>query len=668
MLHALLALLTVAASDSTPRLKRDSLEAVVIRATRTAPSAPQAVTLLDATALQRGYVGADLPLRLQTTVGATGHSESGALGNYSYLRVRGIDQTRLSISYDGVPLNDPEDQVLYFSNLPDLTNSLSSAQLQRGVGTSAFGTAAWAGALQLAGPALATAARGSAVDVTVGSFGTRRVAGELRSGVRGAWSGYLRATTQSTDGYRRQSGNDARSLLATGAWLGTNDLIKLTVIAGHSANALAYVAPSVETLERDRRANPLTPDERDRFTQSLISAQWSHAFSTSRVQTTAYRNAASGDYDVAIGSELWNFALTHEWYGVNSVWSASGTRWSVDAGAHLSTYARDHALRIRPALATDVYRNTGQKDEQSAFAKARWTSGRWQLFGDAQLRRASFDYTADRAAGITLAPISWGFFNPKVGAAFSLRPALTWTLSLARSGREPARNDLFGGFDNVDTTNAAFIGPLGRVRPERVDDLESVLGWAGRTAAVTMTAYQMAFRDEIAPIGVLSYIGLPLRKNVARSDRRGIEVDGRWSASARVTLTANVALQRARIAEYRDDNSGISYRDVPPLLSPARIANVGARIVLGRGVSIDLDGRAVSESFLANTGDARFTVPAAAWLDGGIVWERAAWSTTLRVANTTDARVALAGYTDGTTAYHFPLAARHLMLRVRWAR
>ncbi len=41
----------------------------------------------------------------------------------------------------------------------------------------------------------------------------------------------------------------------------------------------------------------------------------------------------------------------------------------------------------------------------------------------------------------------------------------------------------------------------------------------------------MNFRNEIAPIGALSYIGNPLRENVGASYRRGVEATSRIAGS-----------------------------------------------------------------------------------------------------------------------------------------
>ncbi|MFM8781825.1 MAG: TonB-dependent receptor plug domain-containing protein, partial [Gemmatimonadota bacterium] len=99
--------------------RRDTLDAVVVRATRVGAAPPTSQTLIDRATIARTYVGQDAPLALLGATGVTAASDAGAFSGYSSLRLRGIDQTRLAISVDGVPLNDPEDQVLYFSNVPD---------------------------------------------------------------------------------------------------------------------------------------------------------------------------------------------------------------------------------------------------------------------------------------------------------------------------------------------------------------------------------------------------------------------------------------------------------------------------------------------------------------------------------------------------------------------
>ena len=126
----------------------------------------------------------------------TSYSDAGGYSGYSYLRLRGIDQTRINITLDGVPLNDPEDQVLYFSNVPDFLNSIQSVQVQRGVGSSTFGTASYAGSMNFQSVPLATTPRGGDVELTGGSFGTMNGSAQYSTGISDGRLGRLRARQQ----------------------------------------------------------------------------------------------------------------------------------------------------------------------------------------------------------------------------------------------------------------------------------------------------------------------------------------------------------------------------------------------------------------------------------------------------------------------------------------
>src|SRR6185503_10027052 len=159
-----------------------ALEGLTITAVRAGSEAPIAQTTFSRARLQRDYAGQDLPLTLRQAPSATAYSESGSLLNYSYFRVRGVDQSRINITLDGVPLNEPEDQQIYFSDFPDFTSSIQSVQLQRGVGTSSYGQSAFGGAVNFASPSLAGSPRLTTMELGAGSFGTARATVAAASG------------------------------------------------------------------------------------------------------------------------------------------------------------------------------------------------------------------------------------------------------------------------------------------------------------------------------------------------------------------------------------------------------------------------------------------------------------------------------------------------------
>jgi iron complex outermembrane receptor protein len=224
---------------------------------------------------------------------------------------------------------------------------------------------------------------------------------------------------------------------------------------------------------------------------------------------------------------------------------------------------------------------------------------------------------------------------------------------------------MFAGFDNLDTTNAEFVGDLSRVRPESVRDLEAGIVARSARFGVQANVYSMDFHNEISPIGPLSYLGLPLRKNVARSYRRGVEVDAAFRATAALTGTVNANVSQNRINAYTDDASGITYRDVEPLLTPRLIANGALRYAFGRGLSTSLDGRFVGRSYLANTSDARFTTPGRATVDGSAAWTILRYTLAIRVNNLTNTPFYTGGYTDGVTSYYYVLPPRNVFVTIR---
>ena len=70
--------------------------------------------------------------------------------NYSYFSLRGISQSRINITLDGAPLNDPAEHAVYFNNFHDFTSAVDSIQIQRGVGTSTVGSPAYGGSISFA--------------------------------------------------------------------------------------------------------------------------------------------------------------------------------------------------------------------------------------------------------------------------------------------------------------------------------------------------------------------------------------------------------------------------------------------------------------------------------------------------------------------------------------
>ena len=104
-------------------LKQFNLEEVVVAATRAGSSTP--VTFVDVSSeeIKQRNAAQNIPSILQTLTSIVSFTEDGSgLGNTSF-RIRGTDATRINVTLNGMPLNNPESQEVYWVNLPDISNS-----------------------------------------------------------------------------------------------------------------------------------------------------------------------------------------------------------------------------------------------------------------------------------------------------------------------------------------------------------------------------------------------------------------------------------------------------------------------------------------------------------------------------------------------------------------
>jgi iron complex outermembrane receptor protein len=208
---------------------------------------------------------------LSETPSITNYSDAGNSQGYSYFRLRGIDQTRINLTIDGVPLNEPEDQGAYFSNYPDILNSVSKIQIQRGVGTSKNGTASYGGSVQLFSPNLSDSAQ-STFGLGYGSFNSLRAFGEYTSGIKNRKALYVRASQIYSDGFKYNSSNNSKSVFLSSGLFYDKSTWKINLLAGNQQNQLAWLGVSDSLISIDRKTNA-NKNERDQFNQCLAQLQ-----------------------------------------------------------------------------------------------------------------------------------------------------------------------------------------------------------------------------------------------------------------------------------------------------------------------------------------------------------------------------------------------------------
>ena len=152
--------------------KYELLNEVVVSGVRVQKDAPFAVTNIKKVELNDfSKTGQELPFLFAKTPGIIAWSENGIGSGTSYMRIRGAGDSRINVTLDGVPLNSPEDQCVFWANMNSYGSLLGSVQIQRGVGSSTNGDGAFGGtvALSSATPSFVPSAE---ITGSYGSFNT----------------------------------------------------------------------------------------------------------------------------------------------------------------------------------------------------------------------------------------------------------------------------------------------------------------------------------------------------------------------------------------------------------------------------------------------------------------------------------------------------------------
>ena len=244
-------------------------ENVVVRAVRAEERSPVTKTDIDREQIEAVNRGQEMPFLLGPTPSANFNSDSGIAAGYSYFNLRGIGQTRLNITLDGVPLQDPEDQALYFSNFGDFASVVDSIQIQRGIGTSSYGSASYGGSVNFASVSPSDRP-GFQAQLGAGSWGTGRGTIAFDSGPTvGDFAFYGRFSAQTTDGFRDRSGVDQRTFYFGASRQDERSFFKLFGFIGREKTQLAYLATDEATLLEDLQFNPLPAGRRGRLRPGL---------------------------------------------------------------------------------------------------------------------------------------------------------------------------------------------------------------------------------------------------------------------------------------------------------------------------------------------------------------------------------------------------------------
>src|SRR6056300_1876844 len=275
MSAVLIGLSVNAQQQSQDSIQKVELEEVFVSAIRADKKMAVSYTNVKAEELATRNLGQDLPILLNYLPGVVTTSDAGTGIGYTGIRVRGSDATRVNVTINGIPYNDAESQGTFWVNLPDFASSVEAIQLQRGVGTSTNGSAAFGASLNIETDAVQDEAYAS-LATSIGSFNTIKntlkfSSGTLNEGV--TISGRL--SQINSDGYVDRAASNLDAYYLQGTFKDKNTLLKALVFGGQEITYQSWYGLDPATLKANRRYNPAgeiydTQDNRIAFYENQV--------------------------------------------------------------------------------------------------------------------------------------------------------------------------------------------------------------------------------------------------------------------------------------------------------------------------------------------------------------------------------------------------------------
>ena len=529
------------------------LDEVLVSAVRVKANAPVTHTNLSKEEIAKRNLGQDIPILLNYMPSVVTSSDAGAGIGYTYINVRGSNSERVNVTINGIPYNDAESQGTFWVNMGDFASSTQSLQLQRGVGTSTNGTAAFGASLNILTDAVSEKPFAE-ISNSIGSFNTKKHTVKFSTG---KISDHIeisgRLSKIYSDGYIDRATTDLKSYFLQASYVDDNTFIKAITFGGKERTYQAWAGIDAAQLAADRKQNPYTyENEVDDFQQDHYQLHWNEKLNNNW-STNIGLNYTKGqgffeqfkadrdgsDYNDLIvdGSDVivrrWldnkfyvaNFNATYKQEDVEVI---SGFSYSEYSNKHFGEVIWGENLAPTTSIRDHYYDSYSRKNDFSMFSKATFKlNDKLTAYADLQYRKVRFStkgLTSDRD------PIdvdeTFNFFNPKLGATYTLNDYQHIYFSFGVANKEPNRNDFENGINTHESLN----------------DYE--LGWRIKNEGFTLNTnlYYMQYKNQLVLTGAIDDVGAPVRATSGKSYRLGLEIDADVKISNQFSVRPNIAL------------------------------------------------------------------------------------------------------------------------------
>ncbi len=463
-------------------------EEVIVSANRAIEGkTPAAFSTLTSREIETHYTVEDVPMILATEPGVYAYSESGNGTGYSYVNIRGFDQSRIAVMLDNVPLNDNESHQVYWVDHADILSNARDVQIQRGIGNSLYGSSAFGGSINVITKIGSQTPELSAT-LGAGSYNTRKYRLEGHSGdlLGNNFNATLRASRITSQGYREYH-NSRQNAFFAGLEHSTHRMKhQFRALVGYENTDLNWWGVPAEHINDREQRRQGYQAYTDDFLQQIYSLNSFYILQDNLFLRNVvywvdgsgyYENQEVGDYysynldimntipDVAEDTMTTRMLrrrwIINHYYGIIPTLTWKRSRSRVDIGGELRRYQGDHFGEVTDFSVSELtvllgedwytyYQYLGQKILATAFMHVTYTPfDKLSITGDLQYQ--TIDWTLDQqdighAPGYQLSA-NWDFLNPRIGLIYNFTEQFSVFTNYGKAQKEPADNQIIEADD-----------------------------------------------------------------------------------------------------------------------------------------------------------------------------------------------------------------------------
>ena len=670
-------------------------QSIHVSADRVIPGiTPVAYSIMDRSEIESRYTVEDVPMILSSQAGIHAYSESGNGTGYSYVSIRGFDQSRIAVLLDNVPLNDNESHQVYWVDHGDILSSAEDIEIQRGVGSSLYGASAFGGSINIH-----TAIRSDKEELSIGllngSYNTEKYHLAYRSGARFGenLSFRLRGSVLNSDGYRVDSRSEQSSLTLAIEHRNNGITNQLRAILGKEFSVLQWDGVSKDYLgDADLRRQKMAwtvPFTDDFFQQiySLNTRIYLNPHST--IRNVIYLVKGRGYYEVwKYGQDVYSYNLdlqdmyadtselsmetdllrrkwiSNYYYGITPVWTREGRRLRSDIGLELRRYTGDHFGEVMHISDSSLAANLPEKFRYYAYSGLKDLG---TLFGHILLRvtpelSASFDLRAQyikwgldqedigHAPGVFLSA-NWQFLNPRFGIRYEIVDGFSIFAGRGSASKEPADAQIIEADDVWSQPRPA--------ETENVIDTELGLNYYSGEFRLNFNVYRIDYQNELLSDIYDFQEGSFTVESAGLTLHQGVEFDLSTRLSKKLDFDLNGSFAEHRLAP--DGQKGTYLTNVPGIL-----ANAHLRYNQNNKLQSAISLKHVGKQYIDQENTEELAIPSYTRVDLYVQYQFLDLSLRLKINNLFNNYYATYGYAY-YGGYYWPGATRNYSLGINYS-